>query len=462
MTACILVADGVATHRITLKVRLTAACYDVQIAASTQQLLALARNRRPDLIILRGGFPDETPISLCERLAGDDELSSVPILILADGANRLAALRAGAAAVLEPAVDEQMFLARIRSLLRENDEYSNRQRDLIEPAGQLASDRVRLTLVADSPGRGLCWKHLLGQRLPFELTACDPEEALASAAGGNSADLYLIAADIETRGDGLRLLSELRSRGGSRHAGFIVATSPERSEINAIALDLGASEVLPITLGGGNGIDATIMALQTQLARKRRADKARAEAQRNLQLAMTDPLTGLYNRRYAMPHLAETARISREAGASFAVLVMDLDWFKRVNDHFGHAAGDAVLRNVAARLEQAVGPAGIVARLGGEEFLAILPGTDEAGAYRIAEAIRRDIETSPTRMPQRIGEGMIDATLSIGVAIASAAGYSSSHEALAEMLVERADQALLSAKSLGRNRVMLAQAEYAA
>lgn len=460
MTACILVADGVATHRITLKVRLTAACYRVVIAANTQQLLDFARAERPNLIVLRGGFIDQSPIDLCRLLAADKDLSSISVLILADGANRLAALQAGAAAVLDPTVDEQMLLARIRSLLRETDESSNRLPEIIPPSRD--TDQPRLTLVADSPGRGLCWRHQLCQHLPYDLIACDPEEALAAASSGQGSDLYLIAADIVMRGDGLRLLSELRSRGVSRHAGFIIATTPERAEINAIALDLGASEVLPITLGGADGIEETVFALQTQLARKRRADKARAEARHNQHLAMTDPLTGLYNRRYAMPYLTEITRQSAEKRSNFSVLVMDLDWFKRVNDTYGHPAGDAVLRNIAGRLEHIVGRAGVVARLGGEEFLAILPGTNEAGAYRIAEAIRHEVETCPTHLPERIGEGVITSTLSIGVAIGTGAGSSSSYEAIAEMLLERADQALLAAKSLGRNRVMLAQAEYAA
>ncbi|MFV0386380.1 diguanylate cyclase [Paracoccus sp. (in: a-proteobacteria)] len=462
MTARILVADGIATHRITLKVRLTAACYDVVIAPNTAQLSAFARHHRPDLIILGGGFGDERPIDLCQRLATDPDLAAIPVLILADAPDRLEALRAGAAAVLEPAVDEHMLLARIRSILRDSDSVSDRRAEMAEPPAIFDAAPARITLVADSPGRGLCWKHLLGPRLPYRFIACDPEEALRAASDGRGSDLYLIAADIETRGDGLRLLSELRSRNGSRHSGFLIATMPGREEIHSIALDLGAGEVLPVNLGGAAGIEETALAVESQLLRKQRADKLRAEDRHNLQLAMTDPLTGLYNRRYALPRLAEAAHQSLENASNFAVLIMDLDWFKRVNDRYGHAAGDAVLRNVAQILDQAIATDGLTARLGGEEFLAILPDADEAKTFRIAETIRRAVEAHPTRLPNRNEAASIRATLSIGAAIMTGAGCSIAHDMMAELILERADQALLTAKSLGRNRVMLAQAEYAA
>lgn len=462
MTACILVADGNATNRITLKVRLAAACYEVITAATAQQLLVLARSERPDLILLGGGYSGDHPVDLCRRLTEDPTTGAIPVLMLAGQDDRLEALRAGAAAILEPAMDEQMLFARIRGLLRDMDALSQSQMVMAEAPARFEPALPQITLIADTAGRGLCWKHLLNQRLPYRFVINDPEEALGSAAAGQCADLYLIAADIETRGDGLRLLSELRSRNGSRDAAFVIATTPERAEINAIALDLGAGEVLPVTLGGASGIEMAALALEAQMTRKQRADLRRIEAQRNVLWAMTDPLTGLYNRRYALPRLTEIAREAMRTGHRFAVLVMDLDRFKRVNDSFGHAAGDAVLCNLARILEARIGNAGLTARLGGEEFLAILPDTDRPEACRLAEGLRRSVEANPTRLPRRLGSDTIAATLSIGVATGGAEPAALTAEALAEIVLERADQALLSAKALGRNRVMLDQTERAA
>lgn len=466
MTARILVADGVATNRITLKVRLVASCYEVVTAASPAQLVAQSERKRPDLIVLGGGFADIKPVDLCQRLTSGSANAPAPILMLAPQSERLAALRAGAAAVLDPAVDEQMLLARIRGLLRDVDGLEERQVGLAIGFAEapVAFDPARpcVTLVADTAGRGLCWKHLLAQRLDYRFVINDPEEALGAAAAGRASDLYLIAADVGARGDGLRLLSELRSRSASRDAAYIIATAPDRAELAPIALDLGASDVLPLELGGQAGAEMSALALEAQLQRKRRGDQRRAEAQRHMLWAMTDPLTGLYNRRYALPRLTEIAREADQTGGSFAVLAMDLDRFKRINDRHGHPAGDAVLCNVAALLSERIGQTGVVARLGGEEFLAVLPHRDDTEAFHSAEDIRKTIEAHPTQLPRRLGHAVIHATLSIGVATGPDPSARMSADSLAERALERADQALLTAKSLGRNRVMLAQAERAA
>lgn len=462
MTARILVADGMATNRITLKVRLAAACYDVLTASTTAQLFALTREQRPDLIVLGGGFADARPVDLCRKICDDRDSLAIPVLMLAPANERLAALKAGAAAVLETGVSEQMLFARIRGLLRDIDGIEDHTPAMAEAPTGFEPAPPLVTLVADSAGRGLCWKHLLAQRLNYRFLINDPEEALGAAAVGRCSDLYLIAADIDTRGDGLRLLSELRSRGGSRDAAFIIATPPDRAELAPIALDLGAGEVLPIELGGAQGAEMSAMALTAQLQRKRRGDARRAEAQRNMKWAMTDPLTGLYNRRYALPRLTEIAREALRSGTSFAVLAMDLDRFKRINDRHGHAAGDAVLRNVAQTLMSRIGGAGITARLGGEEFLAVLPDTHMSQAWRTAEMLRCAIEAQPTRLPERFGKISIAATLSVGLCMGPGDLAGVAAETVAELSLERADQALLSAKSLGRNRVMPAQAERAA
>ncbi|MDP5307205.1 diguanylate cyclase [Paracoccus spongiarum] len=464
MTARILVADGVATTRITLKVRLAAACYDVLTASTPDQLMAQARSHRPDLILLGGGFAGRESVQICRALVEDRDCAAIPVLMLADSQTRLDALRAGASAVLDPAVDEQMLAARIRGLLRDAGSGLEPQRSMAEAAVSFtpAPSAIEIALVADSAARALRWRHLLQRRLPHRFSIRSPEEALGAAASGRAADLYLIAADIGARGEGLRLLSELRSRSGSRDAAFVVATEADRVELSAVALDLGAGEVVPIDLGGGAGVEIVALALQTQLSRKEQGDRRRAEAQRNMIWAMTDPLTGLYNRRYALPRLTEIARDALRDGHSFAVLALDLDRFKRINDRHGHAAGDAVLREVARRLEQITGKDGITARLGGEEFLSVLPDACDSRAYRRAEEIRRAIETTPIDLPDLSGGGHITVTLSVGVAIGRSFGMAMPPDRLAELSLERADRALLLAKSMGRNRVMLAQAERAA
>ena len=160
---------------------------------------------------------------------------------------------------------------------------------------------------------------------------------------------------------------------------------------------------------------------------------------------MRDPLTGLYNRRFAAPQLTAIAARAREEGTPFAVMVMDLDRFKQVNDLHGHAAGDQVLVEVARRLTANLRDSDVLARIGGEEFLAILPGSCMTSARRVAERLCQVIDEDPIRLAS--GEEL-HVTISIGVAVAGAGGNPA-----IEGLVEQADLALLESKGAGRNQV---------
>ncbi|SNR25650.1 diguanylate cyclase [Paracoccus sediminis] len=454
MTARILIAESSATSRISLKVRLSGACYDVLAAATVNELLSQLRLGHPDLILLGMGFT-ELPLADFFRMVSV-ERPRTPVLALADGQRRVDALEAGASAVLDPRVEEQMLLARVRGLLRDS-ETDAPQFAMAEAAGGFApAPSGNVVLVADQPARAQRWRHILQPRLNCRFAISSPDETLSAAAQGDGADLYIIAADIDRKGDGLRLLSELRSRNGSKEAGFAVLVAPEREELCAIALDLGAGEVLPLDPAGENNAEIAALALRNQLDRKRRADSRREEVKRNMAWAMTDPLTGLYNRRYAVPQLVEIARGAMRQQSGFAVMALDLDRFKTINDNFGHAAGDAVLCDVARRVESVVAGRGMTARLGGEEFLVVLADTTETEAHRIAQDIRRAVETRPTLLPRVSGGGQVQVTLSVGVALEQAPFYISRPDVLAEIALERADRAMIAAKSLGRNQVLIA------
>jgi len=177
----------------------------------------------------------------------------------------------------------------------------------------------------------------------------------------------------------------------------------------------------------------------TRMIRQLRESRARIE-----ELAVTDELTGVYNRRYAFERFGEELAKVRRKGAPLSCLVLDFDHFKRVNDEHGHAAGDAVLRVVAAALRDALRPYDIFARLGGEEFLVILPGIGREEVLPIAERLRELV--AGTRVVYAPDQLSLAVTVSIGIATATCG------DADVGALLSRADLALYAAKKAGRNR----------
>lgn len=160
-------------------------------------------------------------------------------------------------------------------------------------------------------------------------------------------------------------------------------------------------------------------------------------------LATTDPLTDLANRRHFLAQLAlEVNRLQRYSNPA-ALLMIDIDHFKRVNDRYGHAIGDSVLRHFAATARQVLRKVDLLGRLGGEEFAVLLPGTDPEGAQQLAERLRQTIASSPART----AVGSIGITVSIGITLFAPTDLT------ADAVLIRADRALYRAKSQGRNRL---------
>jgi len=179
------------------------------------------------------------------------------------------------------------------------------------------------------------------------------------------------------------------------------------------------------------------------------SERKRMEAELRA-LATTDTLTGLPNRRQFMVCLdAEHARVQRLRTISTAVLMLDLDRFKRVNDRYGHATGDALLRHFATIVSDAMRKIDTAGRVGGEEFALILPGADANAAYSFAERLRQIVATTPLDLDGK----HIRITVSIGIAVIREDDTDS------DAVLIRADQALYRAKEAGRNRVEFADGE---
>ncbi len=171
---------------------------------------------------------------------------------------------------------------------------------------------------------------------------------------------------------------------------------------------------------------------------------------RLLRSGFTDVLTGWYNRRYLSVRLVEELARARRDQAGLVCLMLDADHFKRVNDTWGHAAGDAVLRELAQRIESQVRASDVAARFGGEEFVVLLPGTDVSSAKLLAERIRNAISASPITLPC---DETVTVTVSIGISEVRPESGDNDLKTVGDSLIARADVALYAAKSAGRDRV---------
>lgn len=317
------------------------------------------------------------------------------------------------------------------------------------PGGALK--HLTVLVVDDDPGVCLQLNEILGAAGHTVHMARDGHDGLAQA-------LYrqpqLLITDLRmAHQDGLKLIRSLRQTELGRSIYIIILTAPDDDDKLAEAFDLGVDDyitkpvegkLLQARLRAGMRIIREQQALrQEQEELRRRLLELSIANQRAQEAALTDVLTGLYNRRYAMERLVQEWAESERGHRPLAVLMLDIDHFKPINDNYGHDVGDAVLRQFTEILRAFSRAPDVPCRFGGEEFLLIAPDTALQGALHLAERIRSAVENKIL-----IAAGIsVHLTVSIGVAEKAATHASLDH------LLKAADEALYQAKQNGRNRV---------
>jgi two-component system cell cycle response regulator len=427
--------------------------YDVLVVEPDARLSAVAIGYGPDIVIVAGCAELDRAIEICRRLKSAPDLRYVPVLVASEAghtAARRSALEAGADELLPLPANEIVLTARLRSIQRlsETSEELRRRQHTAGDFGFAESTPAfsppgRVAFVAFGEGACTDWKPRLGRLLRHRIEIMMPEQALDPEEGKRPPDVFVL--DIAHHGTrALRLIPELRSRAATRRAGILVIVGVGDTEYAAMALDLGANDLIPADFD-----DAELaVRLRTQVRRKQEADSLRAALDEDLRMAVIDPLTGLYNRRYAMAHLKRLTTRAAETGRNFTIMVADLDHFKAVNDTWGHAGGDAVLIEIARRIKDNLRGNDMVARIGGEEFLIALPDCPLSQARQAGERIREIVGREPVALPS--GE-TVPVTMSIGVAV----GGSARGIDVVSSLIDDADRALYDAKAEGRNQVTL-------
>ena len=454
MTALILVVDDVPANVKLLEVKLTNEYYDVITAKDGFEAIAQAKQHKPDIILLDVMMPGMDGFETCRRMKEDAAISHIPVVMvtaLSDPSDRVSGLEAGADDFLTKPINDTALLARVRSLVRIKvllDELRLRDKTglqmgiLSENQNSFTSDvsGAHIVLIDDD----VVQSAKLSERLQanYRVTVIDEAtRAIPTLQGLHDVDLIIITTQLNDA-DALRICAHMRNVESIRNVPIVMLVDEEEMQLVLKGLELGINDYLMLPVDH-NEMSARV---KTQIRRKKYQDALKQNYQSSISMAVTDALTGLYNRHYLDAHLHNMVANCIANKKPLSLLIMDMDHFKSVNDTYGHDCGDEVLKQLAKHIIDTVRSSDLAARIGGEEFVILMPEADAKAAYGLAERIRTSVERTPFTITNEVGQ--IFKTLSIGLSSLNLNGDTPVD------LIKRADVSLYQAKNTGRNQTL--------
>ena len=460
MSGKILIIDPVSTNRIVLRVKMMAAQYSVETCETCQDAVSMIDDVCPDLILINLDSDSEDGFDFCRALRSKAHTRDIAIISTGASHNsqiRFRALDAGADDVLPRPISDTLLLARIRSLLRRRNTHLDLAlRDTTGQALGFENDRAtfrpaaHVSVISHHAKEGVALLSRLQAGLGQRVQLISGHVRFDTFPDKARPDLFVIhGADGLLRQSALlQLVCNLRTRAETSRAAQLVVVPPHEMEMAAMLMDLGVTDVVFADASE----DELALRAKKLIEAKSIEDDLRDRVRRGLQAAVTDPLTGLYNRRYAEAHLQNVMRQGLSVPRTIAMIMLDIDHFKSINDSHGHAAGDAVLTQFADRLRTAIREDDLLARVGGEEFVIVMADTTAERAKETAERIRRLIGDRAFDLPDSGTD--LRVTASLGISRHDGAGDTTPSPGLGD-LFKHADTALYRAKSAGRDAVSL-------
>lgn len=452
MTARVLIVDDIPVNVKLLEARLLSEYYDVTAAYSGQEAIDTCRNQDVDIVLLDVMMPEMDGFECCRILKSDPRTSHIPVVMITaldQPSDRVEGLNAGADDFLTKPVDDVQLLARVKSLVRLKvltDELRARAvtshelalEDAARSVNAIKTDSGRILVIDTETDRAERLRAHLSNAHAVSLLG-NPADAVFQTSGG---DFEVVVVSMDLDGfDPLRVCSQLRTVEQTRTLPIIlVADEHDRPQVIR-ALDLGVNDFImrPVER---NELAARV---RTQIRRYRYTAELRESLNNTMAMAVIDELTGLYNRRYFERHTAMLLDKSQEQDREMALMLLDIDYFKAVNDTHGHDVGDKILKEFALRLQRNIRGVDLACRFGGEEFVVVMPDTDRQQAENVAERVRSSIAEEAFRA------GL---DFPLGITVSAGLAFNEYNEDTSETIVKRADIALYRAKRAGRNRVI--------
>ncbi len=455
MTGRVLVVDDIPQNVKLLEAKLAKEYYTVFSCYSGKEALEKTQEIRPDIILLDVMMPEMDGFETCRHLKANPETAHIPVVMvtaLSEVEDRIQGLQAGATDFLTKPVDEVHLFVRVRSLVRLKmmlEELRLRDRTRMQfgvndldfpPIDQPTYGKI--LVIDDDIVQSQKIQSILTEA-GHHVTLVEPELA-EERATQHRFDLVIINTMLDDM-DGLRLGMNLRSMEQNRLVPLMILVDEDDRNLLLKGLEIGVDDYIMTPFETNELLART----QTQVRRKKYQDLLKSNYRDSLSAAVQDSLTGLYNRRYLDAHLENIVQDCTSRDSELSAFVIDIDHFKRVNDHpgWGHAVGDEVLKEVALRIQNSVRSTDLATRPGGEEFIVIMPNTSLVTAEHIAERTRERIEEEPFMISAEPGK--VNCTVSIGVSDLKKG------ETQGKSLLKRADEALYEAKNTGRNRVVV-------
>lgn len=451
MTARILVVDDVPASARLLEARLQAEYFEVVTATNGTDAIAICEGGKVDVVLLDVMMPGMDGFEVCRRLKNDPVTAHIPVVMvtaLDHVSDRIRGLEAGADDFLSRPVNDLQLMTRVRSLVRLkmlSDELRLRAttmrnigiEDLLARRDASGDAKPHVLLIDELAESSRQIADMLAETVRLDV-ATDPNDGFLKAAE-DAYECIIISTGFADF-DPLRLCSQLRSFDRTRFLPIILLANDGEDDLIVRGLELGINDYL-VRPADRQELTAR---LRTQVRRKRYNDHLRRSVAQTIEMAVTDPLTGLYNRRYLDSHLQTLFERATARRRPLSLMIVDIDRFKSVNDAFGHDGGDEVLREFARRLKKNMRGIDLACRFGGEEFVVVMPDTEGEVAVNVAERVCAEIANTLFTIR---GENL-QVTVSAGISSLEAGADS------VQDLLKRADLGLYDAKSGGRNRVV--------